>query len=78
MNKQMYRNTRNGKVGLNTPEQAALFPHLELVADDAKPALPEMFRPGFSDGKRDVTTNKDKEKNFDEPAQTSKRRGGGK
>ena len=77
MNKQKYRNTRNGKVGMNTPEQAALFPWLELVADDAKTAIPEMFRPGFSDEKRDVTPNKDKEETIDHP-QKLKRKGGGK
>jgi hypothetical protein len=78
MTKQKYRNTRNGKVGYNTPEQAALFPHLELVADVAKPALPEMFHAGFSNEKREVGTQEEKETEVTKPVQTSKRKGGDK
>ena len=78
MTKQKYRNTRNGKVGLNTPEQAALFPHLELVADTAKNALPEMFRPGFSTEKRDATPTEEKETEVTTPVKSSKSKAGGK
>ena len=78
MKKFKYRNTRNGKVGFNTPEQAALFPHLELVADDAKPAIPEMFRPGFSTEKREADEPEEKESEVTKLVKTSKRKGGDK
>lgn len=50
--KRKYRNINNGKVGWNTPEQAAIFPFLEEVDDDAKDALPILFKPGKSEDKK--------------------------